>query len=141
MKRVMIIVGLVATLAIPTAAFAAGHRAEHRFGSTATAPKTGARGSAHRSGVTVALRPSKSVLASTKTKASAKPKARTRSGRKPKTTASGGKASSTVKVKRNRTVGTPGIRVTVGQRGGTAASGTPGTGGIAIPTSLNGISV
>ena len=138
MKRAMIIVGLVVALAIPTGAFAAGHRAHHKGAASTTAPKTGAKGSAPRTGVAVTMKRSKSVPAS-KTKASSKPKARTRSGRKPKAKASGGRAKSSLKVKRSRTGGTPGINVTIGQGVGTGASGTPGTGGIALPTSIKGI--
>jgi hypothetical protein len=44
-----------------------------------------------------------------------------------------------MKVKRNGTAGTPGINVTIGQGVGTGAAGTPGTGGVALPTSINGI--
>jgi hypothetical protein len=137
----MIIVGLVVALAIPTAAFAAGHRAHHKGAATTTAPKTAANGSARRSGVTVTMKRSKTVPASSKTKASSKAKARTRSGRKPKAGVSGGRAKSSLKVKRNRTAGTPGINVTCGQGVGSGAAGAPGTGGIALPTSVNGIGV
>ena len=86
MKRILLIAGLVAVLAIPTAAVAAGHRStpKGKSGSVATAPKTKAKGSAPRSGLAVAVRPSKNVPAGTKTNAHAKPKAGTRSGRKPK---------------------------------------------------------
>src|SRR6266487_6700646 len=114
MKKTLIIVGLVMALAIPTAAIAAGHRSGHRAksGSTTTAPKARAKGSAPRSGVTVKLKSSKNVPGSTKTKASAKPKTGTRSGGKPKASASAGGATSTAKLKRNRTAGTPGVAVT-----------------------------
>jgi hypothetical protein len=138
-KRPMIIVGLVVALAIPTGAFAAGHRAHHKGAASTTAPKTGAKGSAPRTGVAVTMKRSKSVPASSKTKASSKPKAGTRSSRKPKARASGGRAKSSMKVKRNGTAGTPGISVNIGQGVGTGASGTPGMGGIALPTSINGI--
>jgi hypothetical protein len=139
MKRAMIILGLVVALTIPTAAFAASHRSDHRSGATTTAPKTGATGSAHRSGVAVTMKRSKTVPASYETKTSARPKARTRSGGRPKAATSGGRATSSLKVKRNRTTGTPGIGVTVGQGVGSGASGTPRTEGIALPTSINGI--
>jgi hypothetical protein len=94
MKRILLCVALVAALAIPTAAVAAGHRSTHKAksGSVAAAPKTKAKGSAPRSGLAVTVKPSKNVPAGTKTKAHAKPKAGTGSGRKPKTAASAGTA-------------------------------------------------
>ena len=143
MKKTLIIVGLVIALAIPTAAIAAGHRSSHRAKSrsTTTAPKARAKGSAPRSGVTVTMKSSKNVPASSKTKASAKPKAGTRSSGKPKASASAGRAGSTVKLKRNRTAGTPGVGVTVAQGGGSAASGKQGIGGLHLPVSVNGTSL
>lgn len=143
MKKALIIVGLVMALAIPTAAIAAGHRSSHKAKSrsTTTAPKARAKGSAPRSGVTVTLKSSKNVPASTKTKASAKPKAGTRSGGKPKAGASAGSARSTVKLKRNRTAGTPGVGVTVSQGGGSAGSGSQGIGGLHLPIAVNGTSL
>ena len=58
MKRTLIIVGLVAALAIPTAAVAAGHRStpKAKSRSVATTPKTKAKGSAPRSGLAVTVR-------------------------------------------------------------------------------------
>ena len=143
MKKTLIIVGLVIALAIPTAAIAAGHRSSHRAksGSTTTAPKARAKGSAPRSGVKVTLKSSKNIPASTKTKASAKPKAKTRSGRKPAADASGGSANSSVGLKRNGTAGTPGLGVTVSQGGGSAASGGQGIGGFHLPIAVNGTSL
>ena len=143
MKRILLIVGLVAVLAIPTAAVAAGHRSTHRAksGSVAAAPKTKAKGSAPRSGLAVTAKPSKTVPAGTKTKAHAKPKAGTRSGRKSKTTASAGSASTSVKARRNKTAGTPAVGVTLNQRGGSAASGKQGIGGITLPISIGGTGV
>jgi hypothetical protein len=143
MKRILLIVGLVAVLAIPTAAVAAGHRSTHRAksGSVAAAPKTKAKGSAPRSGLAVTAKPSKTVPAGTKTKAHAKPKAGTRSGRTPKAAASGGTASTSVKSRRNKTAGTPAVGVTLNQRGGSATSGKQGIGGIALPVSISGTKV
>src|SRR5207237_1406698 len=143
MKKTLIIVGSVIALAIPTAAIAAGHRSSHeaKSGSTTTAPKARANGSAPRSGVTVTMKSSKNVPASSKTKASAKPKAGTRSGGKPKADASAGSAGSTVELKRNRTAGTPGVGATVSQGGGSAASGKQGIGGLHLPISINGTSL
>jgi len=143
MKRILLIVGLVVALAIPTAAVAAGHRSTHKTksGSVATAPKTKAKGSAPRSGVAVAMKPSKNVPASSKTKARAKPKAGTRSSRKPQAAASAGNASNSVQTKPNKTAGTPAVGVTVNQRGGSAASGKQGIGGIALPISTSGTGV
>ena len=143
MKRTLIIVGLVAALAIPTAAVAAGHRStpKAKSRSVATTPKTKAKGSAPRSGLAVTLKPSKNVPASAKTKAHAKPKAGTNSGRKPKTAASAGTASTSVKARRNKTAGTPAVGVTLNQRGGSAASGKQGIGGIALPISTSGTGV
>ena len=140
MKKTLIIVGLVIALAIPTAAIAAGHRSSHKAksGSTTTAPKARAKGSAPRSGVTVTTRSSKNVPASSKTKTSAKPKTKTSSGRKPSASASGGPSSSSVKVKPNQTAGTPGTGVTVTQRGGSGASGSQGIGGLHLPIAVNG---
>ena len=118
MKRILLIAGLVAVLAIPTAAVAAGHRStpKGKSGSVATAPKTKAKGSAPRSGLAVAVRPSKNVPAGTKTNAHAKPKGGTRSGRKPKSAASAGTASTSVKARRNETAGTPPVDVTLNSR-------------------------
>jgi len=139
MKRILLIVGLVAALAIPTAAVAAGHRStpKARSGSVATTPKTKAKGSAPRSGLAVTVKPSKNVPASSKTKARAKPKAGTRSSRKPKAAASAGTASTSVKARRNKTASTPAVGVTVNQRGGSAASGKQGIGGITLPISIS----
>jgi hypothetical protein len=143
MKRILLIIGLVAALAIPTAAVAAGHRSTHtaKSGAAAAAPKTKANGSAPRSGLAVTMRPSKNVPASAKTKARAKPKAATRSGRKPKAAASAGTASTSVKARRNQTAGTPAVTVTLNQGGGSAASGKQGIGGLALPVSLSGTNV
>ena len=143
MKRTLIIVGLVAALAIPTAAVAAGHRSTPKAKSrpVATTPKTKAKSSAPRSGLAVTMKPSKNVPAGTKTKAHAKPKAGTRSGRTPKAAASGGTASTSVKARRNKTAGTPAVGVTLNQRGGSAASGKRGIGGIALPVSISGTNV
>jgi hypothetical protein len=143
MKKVMIIVGLVVALAIPTAAVAAGHRThpKAKSGATTTAPKARAKGSSPRSGVTVKTKPSKNVPESTKTKTKAKPKAGTHSGGKPKASASGGTSSSTAEVKPNRTAGTPGAGVTMAQRGGSAAAGKQGIGGIHLPISVNGTGI
>jgi len=142
-KKTLIIVGLMIALAVPTAAFAAGHRSSHKAksGSTTTAPKARAKGSAPRSGVTVTTRSSKNVPVSSKTKTSAKPKAKTSSGRKPTASTSGGTSSSSVKAKPNRTAGTPGTGVTVSQGGGSAASGGQGIGGIHLPITVNGTSI
>jgi hypothetical protein len=142
MRRALIIIGLVAAVAIPPAAIAASHGSGHKAksGSTATAPKTKAKGSAQRSGLAITMKRSKNVPATSKTKASAKPKAGTRSGSKPKSTRSAGTASTSVQSKRNKTAGTPRLGVTLNQRGGSAASGKKGIGGIALPISLNGIS-
>ena len=143
MKRTLIIVGLVAALAIPTAAVAAGHRStpKAKSRSVATTPKTKAKGSSPRSGLAVTLKPSKNVPASAKTKAHAKPKAGTNSGRKPKTAASAGTASTSVKARRNKTAGTPAVGVTLNQRGGSATSGKQGIGDIALPISTSGTGV
>jgi hypothetical protein len=143
MKRILLIVGLVAALAIPTAAVAAGHRSTHKAksGSVATAPKTKAKGSAPRSGLAVTVKPSKNVPASSKTKANAKPKAGTRSGRTPKTAGSGGNAGTSMNARRNKTAGTPAAGVTLNQRGGSGASGKQGIGGIALPISISGAGV
>ena len=143
MKRTLIIVGLVAALAIPTAAVAAGHRStpKAKSRSVATTPKTKAKGSSPRSGLAVTLKPSKNVPASAKSKTHAKPKAGTNSGRKPKTAASAGTASTSVKARRNKTAGTPIVGVTLNQRGGSAASGKQGIGGIALPISISGAGV
>ena len=143
MKRILLIVALVAALAIPTAAVAAGHRSapKAKSRSVATAPKTMARGSAPRSGLAVTVKPSKTVPAGTKTKAHAKPKAGTNSGRKPKAAASAGTASTSVKARRNKTAGTPAVGVTLNQRDGSAASGKQGIGGIALPISTSGMGV
>jgi hypothetical protein len=143
MKRTLLIVGLVAALAIPTAAVAAGHRSTHKAksGSVAKTPKTKAKGSAPRSGLAVTMRPSKNVPASAKTKAHAKPKAGTRSSRKPKTAASAGTASTSVKARRNKSAGTPAVGTTLNQRGGSAASGKQWIGGIALPISISGAGV
>jgi hypothetical protein len=143
MKKELIVAGLVAALAIPTAAVAAGHRSTHmaKSGSVATTPKTKAKGSAPRPGLAVTVRPSKNVPAGAKTKAHAKPKAGSRSGRKPKAAASAGTASTSVKGRRNKTAGTPAVGVTLNQRGGSAASGKQGIGGIALPISISGAGV
>jgi len=124
MKKEFIVAGLVAALAIPTAALAAGH------GATA---KGKAKGTDPRSGLVIATKPSKNAPASARTKVAAKPKARTRSGRKPKTTGSAGKARTSLRAKRNRTAGTPGVGVALTQGGVSAASGKQGVGGIAVP--------
>jgi len=143
MKRILLIVGLVAALAIPTAAVAAGHRStpKAKSRSVATTPKTKAKGSAPRSGLAVTVKPSKNAPASAKTKTNAKPKAGTSSGRKPKTAASAGTASTSVKARRNKTAGTPAAGVTLNQRGGSAASGKQGVGGIGLPVSISGAGV
>jgi hypothetical protein len=143
MKRILLIVGLVAALAIPTAAVAAGHRStpKAKSGSVATTPKTKAKGSAPRSGLAVTVNPSKNVPASSKAKAHAKPKAGTNSGRKPKAAASAGTASTSVKARRNKTAGTPAVGVTLNQRGGSDASGMRGIGGIALPISTSGTGI
>jgi len=143
MKRILLIVGLVAALAIPTAAVAAGHRSTHRTksGTAAAAPKAKAKGSAPRSGLAATVRPSKNVPVSAKTKSHAKPKAGTRSGRKPKAAGSAGTGSTSVKTRRNETAGTPAVAVNLNQGGGSAASGKQGIGGIALPVSLSGTNV
>ena len=143
MKRTLLIVGLVAALAIPTAAVAAGHRSTHKAksGSIAKTPKNKAKGSAPRSGLAVTVKPSKNVPASSKTKAHAKPKAGTRSGRKPKTAASAGNAGTSVQTQRNETAGTPAVGVTLNQSGGTGASGKQGIGGVTLPVSVSGTNV
>jgi hypothetical protein len=143
MKRILLIVGLVAALAIPTAAVAAGHRSTHKAksGSVAAAPKTKANGSAPRSGLAVTVKPSKNVPAGTKTKAHTQPKAGTRPGRKPKAAASAGTASTSAKARRNKTPGTPSVGVTLNQRGGSSTSGKQGIGGIALPISISGAGV
>jgi len=143
MKRILIIVGLVAALAIPTAAVAAGHRStpKARPGSVATAPKTKAKGSAPRSGVAISMKRSKKVPASGKTRSHPKPKAGTRSGRKPKAAASAGNSSTSVQTKRNTTAGTPPVGVTLNQRGGSGASGKRGIGGLTLPISVSGTNV
>jgi hypothetical protein len=143
MKRILLIVGLVAALAIPTAAVAAGHRPipKARSGSVATTPKTKAKGSAPRSGLAVTVRPSKNIPAGAKTKAHTKPKAGTRSGLKPKAAASAGTATDSVQTKRNKTAGTPAVGVTLNQRGGSATSGKQGIGGVALPISISRTSV
>jgi len=46
-----------------------------------------------------------------------------------------------VKAKPNKTAGTPGVGVTLNQRGGSAASAKKGIGGIALPISISGTSV
>ncbi len=124
MKKELIVAGLVTALAIPTAALAAGH---------GSATRGKAKGSAPRSGLAIATKPSKNVPASSKSKVSAKPKARTRSGRKPKATGSAGRAKTSLRAKRNRTAGTPGVGVTLTQGGVSAASGKQGVGGLAVP--------
>jgi hypothetical protein len=143
MKRTLLIVGLVAALAIPTAAVAAGHRSTHKAksGSVATTPKTKAKGSAPRSGLAVTVKPSKNSPASAKMTASTKPKAGTRSGRKPNAAASAGNAGTSAKARRNKTAGTPAVGVTLNQRGGSGASGKQGIGGIALPISISGAGV
>jgi len=143
MKRILIIVGLVAALAIPTAAVAAGHRSspKAKSGPVATAPKTKTKGSAPRSGIAVTMKRSKNVPASAKTKTRAKPRAGTRSSRKPKAAASAGNGSTSVQTTRNETAGTPAVGVTLNQGGGSAASGKQGIGGIALPISVGGTNV
>ncbi len=124
MNKELIVAGLVAALAIPTAAVAAGH---------GSATKAKAKGAGPRSGLAIATRPSKNMPASSTTKVAAKPKARTRSGRKPKATGSAGKARTSLRAKRNKTAGTPGVGVTLTQGGVSAASGKQGVGGLAVP--------
>jgi hypothetical protein len=142
MKRMLLIVGLVAALAIPTTALAAGHRPHTaKSGSVAAAPKTKAKGSAPRSGLAVSMRRSKNVPVSAKTKSHAKPKAGTGSGRKPKAAASTGTASTSMRARPNQTAGTPAVGVTWNQGGGSAASGKQGIGGLALPVSLSGANV
>jgi hypothetical protein len=143
MKRTLLIVGLVAALAIPTAAVAAGHRSTHKAksGSIAKTPKNKAKGSAPRSGLAITMKRSKNVPASAKTKTHAKPKAGTSSGRKPKTAASAGNAGTSVQTQRNETAGTPAVGVTLNQSGGTGASGKQGIGGVILPVSVSGTNV
>jgi hypothetical protein len=143
MKRNLIIVGLVVALAIPTAAIAAGHRSSHKAkpGATAMAPKTKAKGSATRPGLSVGLKPSKRVPASARTKTSGKPRAGTRSSRKPKAAASPGRSRTSVRTKPNKTAGTPAVGVTLRPRGGSAASGKHAIGGLALPVPVSGTNV
>jgi hypothetical protein len=142
MKKAVIIFGLVAALAIPATAAAARHRSSHKAksNSTATAPKAKAKGAGSRYGVAVTTKSSKNAPASSKTKATANPKASTSSGGKPNAKASGGKASTSVNVKPNGQPATPGARVTVTPRGGSTASGNQGTGGATAPSAGCGVS-
>ena len=140
MKKELIIGGLVAALAIPTAAVAAGHGSSSKSKATTAAPKTNAKGSAQRSGLSVKAKPSKTVPAGARTKSSAKPKAGTHSGRKPKTRASAGRSRTTVRTKRDRTTGTSPVQVTLNQGGGgSAGSGATGIGGVDLPVSVSGV--
>lgn len=124
MKKELIVAGLVAALAIPTAALAAGHRSTTR---------TNAKGSGPRSGLAVTTKRSKNVPASSRTKLSPRPKAGTRSGHKPKATGSAGKARTSMRTERNKTAGPPGVGVTLTQGGVSTASGKQGVGGVAVP--------
>jgi len=134
MKKNLIIVGLVAALALPTASFAASHRSGHKAKSAAAATAPKAKGSGARSGVALRFRPSRTVPVGAKTKAKAKPKAGTRAGRHPRTKASAGRTKTTVGTKRNNTVGLPGISVSLNQGVGSSTSGQQGLGGTALPS-------
>jgi len=136
MKRNLIIVGLVAALALPTASFAASHRSGHKTKSAAaaTAPKAKAKGSGARSGAALRFRPSRTVPVGAKTKAKSKPQAGTRAGRHPKTKASAGSTKTAVGTKRNNAVGLPGVNVSLNQGVGSSASGQQGLGGTALPS-------
>jgi len=139
-KKELIIVGLVGALAIPTAAIAAGHGSNHKSKghSAAAAPRTQAKGSAPRSGLGIRLKPSKNVPLGAKTRTSAKPKADTRAGRN--AGASAGRTKTSVRAKRNKTAGTPGVGVSMNQRKGAKVSGKKGIGGLTLPISLDGLS-
>ena len=136
MRKKLIAIGLVAALAVPTAAIAAHHGS-----------KTRAKGSTARSGLSVRMKSSKTVPVGARTRSAAKPKARTGSGRKPNTHASAGRSRTTIRTRRNATTGTSPISITISSGGSSGASGTgvgapdvglPDLGGVDLPVSLGG---
>ena len=152
MKQKLIAIGLVAALAVPTAAIAAQQGFHGRKAAT-TAPKTRAKGSGSHSGLSVRTKPSKTMPVGARTRSAAKPKARSGSGRKPNAHASTGRSSTRVHTRRNATTGTSPISVTIsngGSSGGSGNSGTPDTpdtpgvpdlGDVDLPVSVSGAGV
>jgi len=138
MDKKLIALGLVAVLAVPTAAIAAQHGSHSRSKATSTAPRTKAKGSTSRSGLAVRSKPSRTAPVSARTNSKARPRGKTGSARKPKAKASTPRSRTTVRTRRNRTAGTAPISVTINNGGGSGASGTPGVGGLDLPVSLSG---
>jgi hypothetical protein len=140
MREKLIAVGLVAALAVPTAAIAAP-QGSHDKKATTTAPRTRAKSSANRSALRLRTKPSKTTPVGARTGSRFKPKARSRSGHKPKAHASTGRSRTVVRTRRNRTTRTAPINISVGTGGGSGLSGAPGVGGVDLPVSLSGAGV
>ena len=87
MDKKLIALGLVAVLAVPTAAIAAQHGSHSRSKATAAAPRTKAKGSTSRSGLAVRFKPSRTAPVSARTNTKARPRAKSSSARKPKAAA------------------------------------------------------
>jgi hypothetical protein len=133
MKKKLIAIGLVAALAVPTAAIAAHHESH----------KDKANTSASRSGLAFRAKPSKTVPVGGRTRSATKPKAGAK-GRKAH--ASAARSGTTVRTRRNRTTGTAPAKVTINNGGnsGASGSGTPGLGSVGglgdiqLPISVGG---